>query len=330
MIDISVECKKAQEIISDIEKGFTNSDSIIQKAFMQKGDVVRLLASSYETLVINGIIEIEIENIATYLMKRLKSLNADITKVWIYEALPAKYKSHSLHYTSEEDTYHQSTEFTVNSSLYTNYEEQNKSELDYWQDQIILCKKIISHLKTESYIEKTDEKGIPLLDLLEYESDLIIRKTAQNFVSETFDNRKTVSVNTIHILLEAFSLASNKYAAGMYVSKLKEFGIQKKHQSLNILQKLFTAKQLGKILKGETKEVHQSFQIITEEDAYENGFYGKAKCQECGDYRVKLVEKYDYAAGKFRPPILHCFACLKATPPPRVKLPMAQPTPNFG
>ena len=185
-----------------------------------------------------------------------------------------------------------------------------------------LCKKIISHLKKDSYILKTDSDGITaLMDLGEYESNLVIRKASQKFVSDAFDNRKTVPINTIHILLEAYFHHTNSYAAGVYIGKLKEFGIQKKDASIKILQKLFTPKQLGKILKGETKEIHDSMDILNKTDAYENGFYGKAPCGECGNWRVKLSQSYNWKTKKFDDPSLHCFKCLKDTTPPKVTLP---------
>ncbi len=326
-MEIPSECIQAQKDIDEIEQGFSNPNSIYHKTILNKGELLRLLASSYELLSINNVIDVPVNHIANHIMKRVTELNTNLSKAWIYDSLPTKYKSHRFNpnIVSEET---ESSKRTDNSSLYVNYEEQNSSEIFFYETQIQMCKKILTHLKTEPYIQKADENNITILDIQEYESDLVVRTAAQTLVNDTFDNRKTVPLNTIHLLLESFYSASNKYAAGLYISKLKEYGIQKKDQSINVLQKLFTPKQLGKILKGETREIHQSFQILTEEDAYENGFYGKAKCPECGDWRVRLEPKYNWTTDTFSDPRLRCYACLEYSDAPKVKLPLSRPTPQ--
>ena len=78
--------------IAEIETGLSDQNNIIYKMFTQKKDIIRYLADCYEVLVINGKIDIQKNQIAKHLMKRMKEINADITKTWIYESLPSKYK----------------------------------------------------------------------------------------------------------------------------------------------------------------------------------------------------------------------------------------------
>jgi hypothetical protein len=320
---VSLECIQAQKDIQEIEQGFSNTNSIFSKTILNKGELLRLLAASYEVLSINKVINISVDHIASHIMKRITELNSELSSTRVYDSLPSKYKYHVVNPVTEEDKYN-SQDGNGNSDIYTNYERDNTPEINYYNTQIQLCKNIILHLKTEPYILKTDPNGSPVFDLQEYESDMVIRNAAQSFVSDTFDNRKTVPLNTIHFLLQAFFNYNNDYAAGVYISKIKEYGIQKKDKSIVMLKKLFTSKQLVKILRGQTKEVHQSFEILTEDDAYENGFYGKAKCGECGNRRVRLEEKYDWKTGSFGERKLYCYACLKITTPPKVKLPLSK------
>ena len=320
---ISPECIQAQKDIDEIEQGFSNTNSILSKTILNKGELLRLLAASYEMLSIHKVIDIPVNHIANHIMKRITELNSDLSSTRVYDSLPSKYKYHKINPKTVEDKYN-SQDGNDNSDIYVNYERDNLPEINYYYTQIELCKNIISHLKTQVYVLKTDSNGSSILDLQEYQSDMVIRNTAQTFVADTFDNRKTVPLNTLHLVLQAFFEYSNNYAAGMYISKIKEYGIQKKDKSIIMLKKLFTSKQLVKILRGETKDVHQSFEILTEEDAYENGFYGKEKCSECGDRRVRLEERYDWRTGSFGGPKLYCYACLKTTIAPRVKLPLSK------
>lgn len=324
---IPTQCVQAQKDIDEIEKGLANPESVFYKTLMNKGQLIRLLAASYEMLSVNNIIDVPVNKIANHIVHKVEALNSDLSTTNIYHALPQKYKYHQINPKSEEDEFN-SQHGNENSSLNTNYEEQNSSEINYYTTQIELCKKILLHLKSEPYVEKTDSDGAPLLDLLEYDSDMVIRRAAQQFVLQTFDNRKTVPTNTIHLLLQAYMQTSNKYAAGVYISKLKQFGIQKKDNSIQIQQKLFTPKQLGKILKGETKDVHQSFIILNTDEAYENGFYGKCNCSECGSWRIRLESRYNYQTDTFEDPKLHCYECLQTTKPPLVKFPLSRPTPK--
>lgn len=320
-MELSVECLQAQKDIQDIENNLSNPTSILHRTLLGKGEVLRLLATSYEILFNNGLSKVPVNGIASHILKRVSEINTNLSKSWIYESLPAKYKTHRLNNIAGYE-YTQSVKRTESSSIDSDYESQNFSEIDFYNTQIILCKKLISHLKTHEYITKIGDNGLTVLNLEEYDSDLVIRTTSQDFVLSVFDNRKTVTLNTIHLLLQAFFDMSNKYAAGLYVSKLKEFGIQKKKQAITQSKKLFTPKQLRKILKGETKEIHQSFEIVTSQEAYENGFYGKINCSECGSWRVKLQEIYNYTTDSFSNPLLHCFSCLEDTRLPKVMLPL--------
>jgi len=162
----------------------------------------------------------------------------------------------------------------------------------------------------------------------EYHEELIIRKASQKLVDEAFDNRKAVPISSMSLLLDAFFTVNNKYAANVFISKLKQYGAQKKDKAMKSFN-LFSSKQLTKILKGHVRELHQCFEINTQKDAEDNGFYWKIPCPECGNWRIILESRYNHVTGTFAPPTLNCFACGKESKPPPVKLPYYQLGPKI-
>lgn len=316
--------EQAKQTIKQIETDFQDPNSITRKIFLNKGQILRLYASSFEILSQEGIIDLQINEIANHIYKRTKELDEKISKTWIYDELPTKYKSHRANsiITSEGDR-PESGKRTEDDS-YISPEEENKPEIEFYIHQIDLCKKILSHLKSESYLLKKQGENYSLDK--NYREELIIRTAAQKLVEEAFDNRKSVPVSTISLLLDVFIEVNNKYAANVYISKLKEYGSRNKDNAMKTMTTLFSSKQFTKILKGHVKELHQSMEINTQQEAYDNGFYGKTNCSECGSWRVILEQKY--IAGKFEDPKLSCFSCNQTTDAPKVKLPLSRQTPK--
>lgn len=307
----------AELSIENIEKDISTNSTIIHHMFTKKKDAVRFLADCYEVLIFHKKIDLKVPQIAHYLVKKLTKLNKDIYPTYIYDSLPSKFKSHreSLEYSEIPSN---------NSSLNTtiiNYEQENQSEISYVEDQISILKLRLTKLKTSQYVS--------LLEPEIYREQYIIRRAAQKFLSDALDDRKTVPINTIHLLLLAYDTYNLKHAAGEYISLLKKFGAQKKDEGITNLKKIFSTKQMGKILRGQTRELHQSLEIITQEDAYANGFYGKKSCDECSSWRIILESSYDFTTQTFTNQKLNCFACGAITIPPTVKLPLTSSTPQF-
>ena len=172
----------AQSSINQIEKSLEDPSHHIHQMLSQKRDVVRYLAECYEVLIENHKIDIPTNEIAKYLMKRLESIHADITKVWIYESLPAKYKKHSFNQPNEL------TEFTKSSSLNTpDYQAENRIEIDYVESEIALLKQRMIKLKTSHYMNKLEPEM--------YREEYIIRNAAQKLMIDAMDDRKTVPVH---------------------------------------------------------------------------------------------------------------------------------------
>lgn len=323
--DPTSEINLAKQTISEIENGLSNPESIFHRTILNKGELLRLLAASYETLCVNKVMDLQVNHIANHIMKKVKELNSELSSTRIYDSLPAKYKYHTHNpIIEEEDTNSNSQHGNENASYILTPKEENKPEIDFWRDQIKLCKKIITHLESNSFLQKKESDNY-LLEK-EYSQELIMRKAAQKFLDDAYDDRKTVPINTIHILIDTFIHANNNYAASVYISKLKEYGSQKKQKSFKAIDSTFSSKQLTKILKGHVRELHISQEILTQDDAYDNGFYGKSNCSECGAWRVILQQ--DYRDGQFGKPVLSCFVCGKETEPPKVKLHLSHPTPR--
>jgi hypothetical protein len=198
------------------------------------------------------------------------------------------------------------------------YTKENQNEITFIESQIALYKQRISKLKTSHYLSKIDSEI--------YRENFIVRQAAHDMLSTVLDDRKTIPVNTIHILLQAYDTANLKHAAGEYISELKKYGAQKKAQGIEIL-KAFSPKQMGKILRGHVRELHQSMEINTQDEAYDNGFYGKKNCPECASWRVNL-EIHSRGEGS-AVLILYCYKCGTSSNPPTVKIPLSMPTPRI-
>ncbi len=276
----------AESAIQEIEGGLSNSNHLVYKMLSNKSDVVRYLADCYEVLIVNEKMEIEKSQIATYLMKKLKSIDANISKVWVYDSLPAKYKAHRINQLNDE-----LSELTKNSSINTNFEQENQNEITFVEDLISLYRLRLIKLRTSHYVSKLEPET--------YREEYIIRQAAYKLLVDALDNRKTIPLNTIHLLLQAFDKANLKHAAGEYIALLKKFGAQKKDEGITELKKIFSSKQMGKILRGHTRELHQSLEIQTKADAYENGFYGKHNCDDCGSWRIILETPYNTRTNTF-------------------------------
>lgn len=310
--------QKAKQSIEEIEQGISTNDSLIHNMFASKGAAIRFLADQYEILSESNTIPLEKNQIANFLMKRLQELNVNFGVSWAYDSLPSKYKNHRVTQGIDDDY---SVKRNEDSSLYTDYEAENKLEITFLDSYINLLKQRITTLKKEPYYS--------LLEPEQYREYYIIRGTAFKMLEDVLDNRKTVPVNTIHLLYHVYDTLNLKKAAGEYIVDLKKFGAEKKDGSINEMKKLFDPKQLGKILSGHVRELHISQEPQTQEDAYENGFYGKCNCEECGSWRIVLQTSYNPKTGTFANSQLYCFACGLTTKPPRVKLPMSHPTPQI-
>lgn len=315
MLTTQITLEDAQKSIKEIEDSLLTDTTTLHHMFISKQDAVRFLAECYEVLIYHEKIDMKENQIANFLVKKLSKLDSKISQTHIYDNLPAKYKEHKLNPLNDSENRND------NSSLNTkDYTEENQNEIKFIEQQIHVLKLRISKLKVQPYLSQIDPEI--------YREHFIIKNTALKLMEDAMDDRKTIPLNTIHLLLDAYDTANLKYAAGEYISLLKKFGAQKKDESIKIL-KQFSPKQLGKILRGHVREIHQSMEIHTQAEAYENGFYGKCPCPECGSWRVNLESQYDPITDTFADPSLYCYKCGQISPKPMAKLPLSQPTPQI-
>lgn len=320
----TIDITKAQKDIFEIESGIKNSNSLINKIFTSKRDTVRYLAECYEVLVVANKITLKKNGIANFLMKRFQELDVKIGTSWVYDSLPAKYKSHKLNEITELSTKrneNSSLDSNYDSNTNKNYVEENKLEINFLTLFINLLKQRRAALKNEAFYSKLEPE--------KYMEHYIIKSTALSMAENAWNNRKTVPVNTIHLLLQVFDTYNLKYAAGQYISELKKFGSEKKEHAIDILHTTFSDKQLRKILKGQTRELHMSMEIRTQDEAYENGFFGKTQCVECGSWRLILNSEYNLDKHSYGKAVLYCFACGNTDSVPFVKLPLSLATPRI-
>ena len=163
-----------------------------------------------------------------------------------------------------------------NSSLNINYEQENESMIEFMEDHIDTTKAIISKLKTTPFVSKLDKKQL--------QEDLKCMYFADKSVMDCFDDRKSLPVAAQHIALRVYAEEPAKYAANVYVQKIKKFGGFKQKEAMD---NLMSFKQFRKLLTGKVKELRDRYIPKSKDEAMERGYYGmRCSDMQCKSWRV--------------------------------------------
>jgi len=195
----------------------------------------------------------EISSIAYTMRKKLISLNKQSQIIWMYESLPFKYKLHKL---NPADEYGEHTE---NSSPNINYELENKPYIDMLENTIQALNIIKKKLETTEFLTKKDKYNNYLLDPKRIQTDITILNAANDLLLDVWDNRKAVSIYTQHFLISMVLRFNTGHATGAYLGFIKDFGARAMKKSTTILDNLLSSKQVGKIMRGLTKDLHKRY-----------------------------------------------------------------------
>jgi len=308
--------KIKQEIYS-LENSLNNSGVLSVFTETKKSAIV-ILAEKYERLYDLGASDIPTNQIANYLVKKFEKLKIQIHFSTIYDNLPSKYKTHQPNPSYEVD----SEIPNENSSLLVNYEEENAPLIQVIEEFEDTLKKIKSKLKTIPFLKKKDSSGNYYLDQQEIKADIKDLRFANKAVNQIFDDRVTMPVHLQHLALRIFLEESSKYAANVYVSKIKEFGSFKKKENIENLKNLMSFKQFRKLLTGKVKELQDLYIPKNKDEAQEKGCYGmQCKNMQCKSWRVYYEPKYPN--GKL---ICRCYQCGNMFKPITEMLPKEYPS----
>lgn len=302
------ECKHD---IDEIEQGLANDHSVTYKlATMQKQDVVILLAEQYEKLWKLGASDVPTYEIANHLVKRFEVLKLKVHPSTVYDNLPQKFKSHRPNPILGEET----TTFgnpSENSSLNIKPEEENKQWLDIIESQIEFLRSFRTKLSNSAFTSRLPDESKKSL-----EETLSHIKATISICNQVFDDRQSVPVEFQHFLAASFSAETNNFAAGLYISQVKDYGATRSKESQAKLKKMaelgekiekedtMTSKQGMKIILGIVKKVQPIFEPKNRNEALASGVYYGTQCPNpvCGSWRVYL----DTDKGRT---FCRCYAC---------------------
>lgn len=301
------EIKEIKKEIDAIENGI--SSGLVTKLFSEtKKSTLLYLAEKYERLYELKASEIPTNQIANYLVKKFDNMNIKISTSNLYEALPSKYKTHKPNPVIDD-----SVERNENSS-FINYEEENELFLELIEEIENTWKNIKTKLKTSQFLKKKDDEGNYLLDQKQIHEDIKLIRASNQFVNEMFDDRVTMAISTQYMAVRIFGEEASKYAASVYVSRLKELGNAKIKEARDNLTRLMSFKQFRKLLTGHVKNLIPLYIPKNKGEAILKGYYGvQCKNMQCKSWRVffedvledgvmkKLCKCYECNAKPFKP-----------------------------
>lgn len=307
--------RKIQEYrakIEQLEKGFSDEGSLFYEvATMQKQNLVVKMAEYHENLWKLGASDVPPQEIANFLVKRFATLKLKIHPSTVYDNLPPRFKSHTPNPKSDElET--NSENPNDNSSLNIKPEEENADWIECINNQIDFLRSFRTKLSTSSFTSKLSE-----IAKKELQETLGHINASVRIANKIFDDRQSVPVEFQHFLAASFMHQTNNFAAGLYISQVKDYGANRSKEARQKLKKLadlgekfekeedtMTSKQAMKIILGYVKKVAPIFEPKNRNEALATGVYYGTQCpnSECNSWRVFLDSE---GANTF----CRCYAC---------------------
>ena len=308
------EIQKYEKIMTDFEILFENKNELIRKLATSAGKthVVIEIADAMEHLVIYGKLQMQINEIATFLVNKLDGYVHPST---VWDNLPSRFKSHKKN-PDHNQGLTQLGNPSENSSLNTDFEKENEEEIAVTTETIEFLKSYKNKLQHSHY-----ESLLP--DHIKKQCDEVrkIKRTILKIANAVCDDRQSVPIELQHLLVHAFVTQTNNDAAGIYVSYVKDFGANRSKEAREKLKKLasageqvekspdtLTSKQAVKILLGHVTKIAEIYEPKTRDEALLCGYHG-TQCEhpECHSWRTYL----DFDASELS---CRCYACDLTTP----------------
>ena len=305
------EIQKYQKILDDFESLLKSKNKLIEMlaTSSQKTHTVIVLADALEHLYTYGKSEIQTDQIANYLVKKLDGFVHPST---VWDNLPSRFKSHKNNPDNEEKTGTLGNP-SENGSLNILPEKENAAWILTINNQIEFLRAFRTKLLNSHFVSVLDNEERKNFAETLHRVNTIIR-----IANKIFDDRQSVPVEFQHLLAAAFVESTDNFAAGIYISKVKDFGANRSKESRDKIKKLaeagqkiekrpdtLTPKQAIKIELGLVRKVAELFDPKSRNEALFLGYYG-VQCPnpECRSWRVK-TELNGPKIG------CHCFSCEK-------------------
>lgn len=306
---IDAEIKQYEKVIDDFEKSIENKDELMKKLATSAGKthVVIEIADALEHLYDYGKSEIPTNEIATYLVKKLDGYVAPST---VWDNLPSRFKSHKKNPNDNKEL-EELRNRSENSSLNIEPEKENTAWILSINNQIDFLKSFRTKLCNSHFVSLLPNEDKKNLAETLHKINTIIK-----IANKIFDDRQSVPVEFQHLLAAAFIENTDNFAAGIYISKVKDFGANRSQQAREKLKKLaeagskfekepdtMTSKQAMKIQLGKIRIIAEIYEPKNRNEALLMNYYG-TQCPnpECRSWRIET----QLNGSKIE---CHCFAC---------------------
>jgi len=189
----------------------------------------------------------EVGAISTYIKDELRKLKVhESTLHYVHEVLGVKYKYESknrYHQEDDENDLRGSTTQTSSNTI-ADFATENKSLIDTINQQMDFLHNLRNKAKSSRILSALSHE-----ERLMYEETNLRIQATQLFAAQVIDDRQSVPINAQLKLVMAIVAATNNYAAGMYVSQVKQHGANKAleskdffEQTSNAVLKIFSSK----------------------------------------------------------------------------------------
>jgi hypothetical protein len=233
----------------------------------------------------------------------------------VYAALGSKFKSHTANPNSEEKELNALGNPNESSSLNIEAEKENEAWITAINNQIDFLRSFRNKLSNSHF-----------MSLLPDDIKKQCKETLQNIETITNisnaigDDRQSTPLEMQHLLASAFIIETNNFAAGIYISLIKDFGANRSKKARENLKKLadagekiikdpdtMTSKQAMKIILGHISKVAELYDPKNRNEALLCGYHG-TQCSNtaCRSWRTYL----DFDGPELS---CRCYACYKTT-----------------
>ena len=188
------------------------------------------------------------------------------------------------------------------------YEEENCESID-------VIDEMLDYLRSEKQFLKhyPHDKKIPKNILRE---NILVMRQAVTHANERFNNKLKIAPSHYSILFRDFLESMSSHLSVPYYLHVRE-------------KEKFTAKQAGKIIRANIKDMPYRYEPKNEDESEACGFSGVV-CPKCGNFRTEItmrIEQYVDEKGKTRSRgirQIHCFKEDKDYDAPKVRLPASE------
>lgn len=240
-----------------LKEDLKKPDTLLREAYFSDSPKKNLIVKWAENLEERHDLEIELHRsltvktvggISSYIKSELKKMGVpSSTLSYVHESLGHKYK-YEKYDSSEKDESEGDAEQRLNSSnLIANYSKENTSLLETIHQQIEFLKNFRNKAKSSRILS-----ALSPAELLQYEETNLRIQASQLFAGQIIDDRQSVPILAQLKLVMAIVASTNNFAAGQYVSQVKQYGANKMIDSQAFFEK--TAKEAFDNLPKKTQD----------------------------------------------------------------------------